>query len=120
MVMIFNEREQAFFDWMVGDDSRFRALPIYVRGYVGKLRKVAQAERINPDGNFLDDEFRLNGLVRLYTLYTYEDANALNNDPNPTRMIIRGSLVRNITTYKSRINQYKEFCEYEVRLLQRG
>ncbi len=109
-------KAERFVRWMV-DVSEYTDDEPDVRGYVRQLGEVEQAERINPDGNFLDDEFRLNGLVRLYELYKYWAKDARVGRPNPTQMILHdGELVRELTKYRSRINQYKQFCEYEAGL----
>ena len=114
--MVLNEREQAFFDWMLSPESGYRAIDKTVKGYIRQLRKIVRVE-----GKTLDDEFQNDRLEDFLLRYTYREEHALRNAPNLTHMIMDPHLlVRNITRCHSRIKQYKEFCEYEVRLLQRG
>ena len=82
----------------------------HITGYIRQLEEVTDAEGVD-----LDTEFELNGLVRLYELYKYWARHARADLPNPTQMDIHaGELVRELTKYRSRIRQYKEFCENEA------
>ncbi len=110
------ERADDFLKWM-RTESKYRASVKSVKGYINQLKRVELASGVD-----LDEEFKKDEMANLLERYTHEAAHARATRPIATFLITTilipilafietGIAVRDVTRRKSRINQYKKFCE---------
>ncbi len=101
------QRFKDFTTWMI-KESKYKVDERDIKAaYKSDLLKIELAE------GKLDKIFIEKGeLKTLWNLYKYSSRDARRSRPNPTNMAIDHSqLLADLRTYRSRINQYRQFCE---------
>ncbi len=110
-------RYEDFAEWLENGEHKWNPKPDAIQRYIGELETVVAAE------GDLDDKFGDGELEGIFNKYEYTQEDAMANwgkeetaeEPiNPTKLKMHPALLlRDLTKFRSRINQYMAFCKHE-------